>query len=36
MDYTIVEVGIDDVEAIVDVTLQSFADAFNKPFYMET
>ena len=35
MDYTIVEVGIDDVEAIVDVTLQSFADAFNKPFYME-
>ena len=35
MDYTIVEAGIDDVDAIVDVTLQSFEDAFGKSFYME-
>ena len=35
MDYTIAEAGIDAVEAIVDVTFQSFEDAFNKPFYME-
>ena len=35
MDYTVVEASIDDVETIVDVTLQSFEDAFNKPFYME-
>ena len=35
MNYTIVEAGIDDVEAIVDVTFRSFEDAFNKPFYME-
>ena len=35
MDYTIAEASVDDVEAIVDVTLQSFEDAFNKPFYME-
>ena len=35
MDYTIVEADIDDVESIVDVTFQSFEDAFNKPFYME-
>ena len=35
MDYTIAEASIDDVETIVDVTLQSFEDAFNKPFYME-
>ena len=35
MADTIAEAGIDDVDAIVDVTLQSFEDAFNKPFYME-
>lgn len=35
MDYTITEAGIDDVDAIVDVTFQSFEDAFKKPFYME-
>ena len=34
IDYTIVEVTLDDIEAIVDVTFQSFEDAFNKPFYM--
>ena len=33
MDYTIAEASISDVEAIVDVTFQSFEDAFNKPFY---
>lgn len=35
MDYTIAEAGVDAVEAIVDVTFQSFEDAFSKPFYME-
>ena len=35
MDYTIVEAGIGDVQAIVNVTIRSFEDAFNKPFYME-
>ena len=35
MNYTIAEASIDNVEAIVDVTFQSFEDAFNKPFYME-
>ena len=35
MADTIAEAGIDDVDAIVDVTFQSFEDAFNKPFYME-
>ncbi|RKU22632.1 hypothetical protein C6500_03800 [Candidatus Poribacteria bacterium] len=35
MNYTIIEASIDDVAAIVDVTLQSFEGAFNKPFYME-
>lgn len=35
MDYTIVEADIKDVAAIVDVTFQSFEDAFSKPFYME-
>jgi len=33
--YTITEAGIDDVEAIVDVTRRSFENAFDKPFYME-
>ena len=36
MDYTIAESGIADVEAIMDVTIQSFEDAFNKPFYMKS
>ena len=35
MNYSIREAGIDDVEIIVDVTIQSFQDAFNKPFYLE-
>ena len=35
MDYTIAKGSLDTVEAIVDGTLQSFADVFNKPFYME-
>ena len=35
MDYTIAEADIDDVPAIVDITMRSFEDAFNKPFYME-
>ena len=35
MGYIIAEATLDDVEAIVDVTFQSFEDAFNKPFYME-
>lgn len=35
MSYTIAEVGIEDVQTIIDVTIQSFEDAFNKPFYME-
>lgn len=34
MDYTIAEATLNDVPAIVDVTLQSFQDAFSKPFYL--
>ncbi len=34
MDYTLMEVGIDDAETITDITLQSYEVAFNKPFYM--
>ena len=33
MVYTIVEATLNDVPAIVEVTMQSFEDAFNKPFY---
>lgn len=35
MNYSIIEAGIDDIEVIVDVTIQSFEDPFNKPFYLE-
>ena len=35
MNYSIIGAGIDDIEVIVDVTIQSFEDAFNKPFYLE-
>lgn len=34
MDYAITEATLNDVSAIVEVTLQSFQDAFNKPFYL--
>lgn len=34
MDYTIAEATLNDVSTIVEVTRQSFADAFKKPFYL--
>ena len=34
MDYTIAEATLNDVPTIVEVTMQSFQDAFQKPFYL--
>lgn len=34
MNYTITEATLDDVPDIVEITMVSFADAFNEPFYL--
>ena len=35
MDYTITEATVNNVQTIVNVTFQSFEDAFNKSFYLK-